>query len=971
MIGKKEKIEMRIKKGFYLVIIILIQLSNNSVAQSFKESEHWKSYQNFLYYQEKEDIDSALICLHISGKKAQEDSSWNMYLWYKNEESRYLFINDRSKEAVKSIQEGLHGFKTSGIDTLKNFTYGWSFGGIGFIYYSWSEYNKASKYFLLKEDHLLKLKEKYPAVYEKKKKNVDNELMNVYLTLATCYQTIYNNDLNPEDYYKSVEYAQKAWEYCKENRIEKYYSVAIKTYGELLSELYPLEGMDFLEASKEYIKKGALVPYYLQSSRYHLLNKEYTKALERLDRAKECLSSNQAINTKSTIHSGGENHESIDNYIGNVYFEMGDIETAIETYKEVIKVGSNLEGEENIKSLINAYQGLAKCYNTIDDINAADSLSLMAAAIIDIDNNKVNYFDVLFFRADLLLKKGDYSKRDSIIEKIESLLQKEVLDNQKNAYNETMSYRLNLNLAKVYAESFLLNDDFKNYQKSLKYYYIGFREANELSYKILNKSSLAYLSTTINRYFPYFMEINYKMYEATSKQKYISVIIDALGNNKSRILGTLMKKTESDFDRLKLSDKILNYEKEINKIESKLLTESNDSLKESLRWEKIELITQLFNTKIQQERLYKPQMPLLNAALSSDIKSKLDTNEAILEYYLNETDLYTIVITNTDIMLERTRIPENFRSIIRHKKKSIKTGENEFVHDDILTEILIAPVQEYIESKKHLHIIPDVYLYNIPLETLKYKNRYLIHNFNISYSYSSLLVAVSDSKPNNRSYSSLIVAPEFSSKATNADYIYRNLESDTSVFRNGALVNLPYAKEEAKSINSLFKQYGFNSKLLIEEDATKENYIENVNQYSISHLSTHGYSSTKNPFKSCVFFTNNDQSDNFILMNELYDISLKSDLVILSACKTGTGQIIKGEGMLALPAGFIYAGVPNVIASLWKVHDEKTKVFMVTFYEHLLSKKITYTEALQLTKLDCINKGFLPIDWAGFVLIGE
>jgi len=958
------------KKGFYLVIILLIQLSTNSIAQSFKESEHWASYQNFLYYQGKEDIDSALICLNISSNKAKEDSSWNMYLWYKNEESRYLFINDRSREAVESIQEGLLGFKTSGIDTLKNFTYGWSFGGIGFIYYSWSEYSKASKYFLLKEDHLLKLKEKYPAIYEKKKKNVDNELMNVYLTLATCYQTVYNNELNPEDYYKSVENAQKAWEYCKENKIEQYYSVAIKTYGELLSELYPLEGMDFLEASKEYVKKESLVPYYLQSSRYYLLNKEYNKALERLDCAKEYISSNKGANTKSTLHSGGENHESIDNHIGNVYFEMGDIETAIETYKEVIKAGSNMEGEENTKSLINALQGLAKCYNAIDDINAADSLSLMTVANIDVDNNKLSYFDVLFFRANLLLKKGDYSQRDSIIEKIESLLQNKILNNQNEAYNESMSYKLNLNLAKLYAESFLLNDEFKNYQKSLKYFYIGFREANELSYKILNKNSLAYLSTTIDRYFPYFLEINYKMYEATSKQKYISVIIDALGNNKSRILGTLMKKTESDFDKLKLSDKILNYEREINKIESKLLAENNDSIKESLRWEKIELTTQLFNTKVQQERLYKPQMPVLKASLKSDIKSKLNTNEAIIEYYLNETNLYTIVITNNDIKLKRTCLPENFRSMIKQKKKSIKTGESEFVNDDLLTEILIGPVQEYIENKKNIHIIPDIYLYSIPFETLKYNNRYLINSFNISYSYSSLLVAVGDSKANTKSYSSLIVAPEFSEKETNTNYIYRNLESDTSVFRNGALVNLPYAKEEAKSINSLFKQYGFKSKLLIEDNATKENYIENVNQYSISHLSTHGYSSTKNPFKSCVFFTNNDRSDNFILMNELYNISLKSDLVILSACKTGTGQIIKGEGMLALPSGFIYAGVPNVIASLWKVHDEKTKDFMITFYEHLLSEKITYTEALRLTKLDCINKGFLPIDWAGFVLIG-
>ncbi len=95
----------------------------------------------------------------------------------------------------------------------------------------------------------------------------------------------------------------------------------------------------------------------------------------------------------------------------------------------------------------------------------------------------------------------------------------------------------------------------------------------------------------------------------------------------------------------------------------------------------------------------------------------------------------------------------------------------------------------------------------------------------------------------------------------------------------------------------------------------------------------------------------------------------KANLVVLSACNSGVGALAEGEGVLSLPRGFIYAGVPNVMASLWKIHDKKTKDLMVSFYEHLVAGE-SYPRALQLAKLDCIKKGFLPVDRAGFIFIG-
>jgi len=79
---------------------------------------------------------------------------------------------------------------------------------------------------------------------------------------------------------------------------------------------------------------------------------------------------------------------------------------------------------------------------------------------------------------------------------------------------------------------------------------------------------------------------------------------------------------------------------------------------------------------------------------------------------------------------------------------------------------------------------------------------------------------------------------------------------------------------------------------------------------------------------------------------------------------------MEGEGIIALPRGAILAGVPRTLASLWNVHDERTKDFMLLFYKHLANGN-PYRNALQQAKLDAIEAGFLTKNWAGFVLIGS
>ena len=100
-------------------------------------------------------------------------------------------------------------------------------------------------------------------------------------------------------------------------------------------------------------------------------------------------------------------------------------------------------------------------------------------------------------------------------------------------------------------------------------------------------------------------------------------------------------------------------------------------------------------------------------------------------------------------------------------------------------------------------------------------------------------------------------------------------------------------------------------------------------------------------------------------------VALEQDLVVLSACETGIGKLVQGEGLISMTRGFLYAGIPNIIYSLWKVGDLSTHKLMVSFYNGLM-QGMNYSKALQKAKLDMIQeeKYAYPLFWGGFTLIG-
>ena len=123
-----------------------------------------------------------------------------------------------------------------------------------------------------------------------------------------------------------------------------------------------------------------------------------------------------------------------------------------------------------------------------------------------------------------------------------------------------------------------------------------------------------------------------------------------------------------------------------------------------------------------------------------------------------------------------------------------------------------------------------------------------------------------------------------------------------------------------------------------------------LSRYRYVHFATHGYLDSERPELSSIVLSLVDQDghpeDGFLRAQDIYNLKLNADLVVLSACQTGLGKQIRGEGIVGLTRGFMYAGAPRVIVSMWSVNDRATEELMASFYEKLLKGNMRPSAAL-------------------------
>lgn len=338
-----------------------------------------------------------------------------------------------------------------------------------------------------------------------------------------------------------------------------------------------------------------------------------------------------------------------------------------------------------------------------------------------------------------------------------------------------------------------------------------------------------------------------------------------------------------------------------------------------------------------------------------DLQTRLNPEQALISYYVARDELYAFVITNSSFEF----IDEgNFSSLqqpLRSWISQLKNTEGGFrfgagTEGQKISEAITMPILKKIPAINEWIIVPDGELCQLPFESLPIGNNKtgMLEAVAISYEFSAAFLVQRSGVLSKTDYEVLSFSP-FSQQGS------------------GQWPMLPGSAQETANLPG---------KHFDGPDATRSNFLENLNHYPVLHLATHAVASNNNPLSSFIAFysSGKDSAENNFYLEELYGLKMdQTKLVVVSACETGEGELISNEGVMSLARGFAYAGCDATVNSLWKANDDATAYILEKFHQNL-QQGMSKSKALQQARLDYIKSHDLrttPPYWANLIILGD
>jgi CHAT domain-containing protein len=402
--------------------------------------------------------------------------------------------------------------------------------------------------------------------------------------------------------------------------------------------------------------------------------------------------------------------------------------------------------------------------------------------------------------------------------------------------------------------------------------------------------------------------------------------------------------------------------------------EEINALKDELAQKEKEYTTFIEEVKLTSSEL--SSLLTVDPLSPSRVQTILDSGTSLLEYFTTKEKVYAWLLTKDDIKvyemdikekdlmnkLDEFLLPNISTRSIKVKPVITLTVGDEYKKETTekereknrgiflkvaseLYQLIMAPFEKEIKTK-NLIIVPHGVLHKVPFSTLIDGRRYMMEKYAISIlpSASVLEHVVKKRKAEKERF-----------------LAFANPKTDYAP--------LEFAEIEGKIISKLFPK----SEVYSGEKATETIAKNKASSFHIIHFATHGEFNERQPLQSGLLLAKDEENDGYLQVHEIFGMDLSAaNLVALSACETALSKIQGGDDLVGLSRGFIYAGTPSLLATLWKVDDPATAKLMEYFYKNW-EKGMSKPEALRQAQIELkgIPQYRHPYYWAPFVMIGD
>lgn len=350
------------------------------------------------------------------------------------------------------------------------------------------------------------------------------------------------------------------------------------------------------------------------------------------------------------------------------------------------------------------------------------------------------------------------------------------------------------------------------------------------------------------------------------------------------------------------------------------------------------------------------------------VQSKLEPSVAVLVYHLSDTLSGVWTINSSEVRWTRLASTERIRATIRKFRDGLKLPHAAVVNwreaAAAAYQALIAPVASQVDGKTRLVIVPDDELFDVPLEGTVVGDSdtgaFLMERYEVSY-------ALSLGPVRARTNARPTAEPGSGKLLLLGDPILPRGETLVCGERQ-ELRGLPAVHEEMNAIQRIVgsgRTESYSGQTL-----RVDRLPSDLRGFRMIHVATHGLFNWRAPWRSCLVFSGGDAAG--VPLSALARLRLDADLVVLSACETGRGRVMRGEGLWGFPSAALAAGARNVVGSLWRVEDRSTARLMEEFYRAMAPDFREYRGALRIARLRLLRETEWkhPYYWAPFVLYG-